>query len=421
MSKNIRLSGIRNESNTNLLKRITCLALASISLASLGACKNKENNNNPVNIPTTSIETQTPTPESTPIEIVIETPAPVEFSYESVFSEIFSNEELAKLYPEIEDYDKERERIYSNISRIEDFEFYQLTEEEQSFIKEAQLGNIDVSEESKVKEVLTKILAKDPHVFDDIDNEVKLDNRARILISEIEAQNAEVKDPRIYIDPELLKSDTVFEEARDILIGNNCGKVKEANVKTAHISALANINANYFTGVIEPDYKKGKWRGNYITFNFYKYLLDGSEGQKFAKTLNEYNVKLFNSEKKDVKKNLKEFASQILQVLLVYDTLELPGGIDNLDSKMYRAIIYDYCTYYVIWSINRIEPNYSYIVPKEFAERFRLSKTKVKYKYLFPIIETYKNREDVYSEAFRELAAAQSKYRDGVSLVLENK
>ncbi len=408
MSKNaqkrIRIKRVKTYSDTNWLKRIVYLALASISLISLSACKN-QGNNNPIVIPTSPIETPAESPEPTPTEIVIETPTPTEFSYESVFSEIFSDEELSKLYPSIEDFDKERERIYSNISRIEDFEFYQLTEEEQTFIKDAQLGNIQESDQEKLTEVLTKTLQNDPYVFDDVDNEVKIDNRVNdIMLEEYKKINVDTSsDPRHY------------DSTKEILTVCNCGNIENGNTDEPNIiydiNASTNFNMNYFYNTVLLDYKSNNWRGNYNVFDFSKFLLDGSEGQKIAKKLYEANVKFFNTEKKDVKNGLQELFDESMNILIVNDALGIQGGINSLNSKMHYAIIYRYCNYTLFTIPLEMNPNIIYNASNEFAEKVGLMNSELSLKDIENIMEQYLGSiKIVYTNAFAELEESQEKY-----------
>ena len=112
------------------MKKISLL-LAFVMLLSFAACAAPAAE---TTLAAPQTETPAATPEMTPEPTPEPTPTPVPFSYEIVFSEIFSDEALAELYPDNEDYDRERARISANIARIEDFEFYELTEEEQKFI-----------------------------------------------------------------------------------------------------------------------------------------------------------------------------------------------------------------------------------------------------------------------------------------------
>ncbi len=158
------------------LRRIICYALAFSLLLTLGSCQSAgqeaadDGTSSPVQTPAA-----TPTPTPAP------TPEPTPFSYDNVFGEVFSDEALSALYPDIEDYEKERTRISGNIARIEDFEFYELSAEQQEFVKLAQQGDIDGSSAEELREVLTKIYEKDPYVFDDVDNVLKIDNRVDII------------------------------------------------------------------------------------------------------------------------------------------------------------------------------------------------------------------------------------------------
>jgi len=357
---------------------------------------------------------ETPRPEPTPEP----TPTPVPFSYENVFSEIFSDEALSALYPDIEDYDKERARVSANIARIEDFEFYELTEEEQEFIKEAQLGNIDSSQERKLREVLTKILNNDPYVFDDVDNEVKLENRVISIASDMERMNEDTVRPGFYEEPATFRpgtteGDILYNDLRSALKGNNCGYLEKIDYKTVFIFADSNISFNYVYKSVLPNIENDVWREDYFVFDCSKFLLDGSDGHILAKKLYKANGKFLTSKKENFEENLREFVDYALRVLLINDVLGEPDGISSLNSKMHKAVLYDYCLYYVIKLVNRyINPNYTYIVPKEFAEIVG-TKTKLKYDDLRDdnLREVLKkcnlDEVDVYMDAFEEIEFAQ--------------
>lgn len=400
----MRKVGIRKGNISIWFRRVICLALASLSLITLNGCKNKENENvEDTPTPPTISEVVTPTPT----EIVVETPTPIAFSYEDVFNETFSDEELSKLYPDIQDFNKERERIYSNISRIEDFEFYGLTEEEQISIKDAQLNNLQTNE-IEIREVLTKILQNDPYVFDDVDNEVKIDNRIKIIIPKMkEIHTKTTEDLSVY------DSETSYESIKNALLSSNCGKYENPSIESVYIDAGKNVNKNYFYEFVLPDYKNNDWKGNYIAFDFSILLLDGSNGEKIAKELYNANEKFYKSDKKDVKKSLKEFENECIGVLLANDVLNKPNGISSASTRMHYAIIYSFCVNVLHFVSGEMRPNDKFTIPKECAEKLGLSKTKFSLNEIKDLLCTYLGSgPTIDNQAIEELIQAQIKYEN---------
>lgn len=388
------------------IRRIVYLALAALSLTFLAACK--KDNKNEVILPSTTIEIPTEEPSATPVETIVEvtpTVAPVEFSYEKQFKKVFSDEALSQFYPNIQDFETERTRIFNNISRIEDFEYYGLTEEEQVFIKAAQLGNIQESDQLKLTEILIKILQNDPYVFDDVDNEVKIDNRVDKMMKFYEILGFDISDQYNVYEP----------LEKEALIVCNCGNLEGIDTDISNIlyniDAGLNINQSYYYKYVLPDFNKNNWQGNYGVFDFSKYLLDGSEGQKIAKKLYEANVKIFSSNKEDLGNNLKETVDVCLNILFLNDALGNPGGINSVDSKVHKTIIYTYSLYMLFSIVHTMEPSNTYSVSDECIESLGLLNPEISVYEIKTLVEKYIGNEDfIYSEAFKELEEAQIKY-----------
>ncbi|MFA5676338.1 MAG: hypothetical protein WDA65_07420 [Christensenellales bacterium] len=379
------------------MKKLLSIILAALMLLSFAFCGTPAAQTTPASSPVrTPVATPEPTPELTP------TP----FGYENVFSEIFSDTALSELYPDVVDFEKERTRISGNISRIEDFEFYELTDEEQEFIKLAQQGNTDESGAEELSEVLAKIYEKDPHVFDDVDNEVKVDNRINNLIPDLKKVNVDTSDPRYY------------ESTKGVLLACNCGNIENISAETANITAGTNINKNYFYTTIVPDYKNKSWKGNYNVFDFYKLFLDGSEGQKIARKLFEANVKFFSGEKENLDKGLKELVEEYLHTFLINDALQKPGGISGVDSKVHYCVLYQYCLYIFYSVAGELKQSNIYIVPDEYAESIGLLTTELALSDIQLIIrKVFDSEESIDFSAFDELERAQlEKYGNTVHI-----
>lgn len=390
------------------MKKLLSIILAAVMLLSFASCGTPAAQTTPASSP---VRTPVATPEPTP------EPTPTPFSYENVFSEIFSDEALSALYPGIEDCEKERTRISGNISRIEDFEFYELTDEEQEFIKLAQQGSIDESNEAELREVLTKIYEKDPYVFDDVDNEVKLDNRTNNILPDL----IKVNEDR----PESIN----YGVLKNVLIIYNCGNMENFIIKDPasrtngtfiilNLDYSINLNKNYFYTTIVPDYKNKSWKGNYNVFDFYKLFLDGSEGQKIARKLFEANVKFFSGEKENLDKGLKELVEEYLHTFLINDALQKPGGISGVDSKVHYCVLYQYCLYIFHSVAGELKQSNIYIVPDEYAESIGLLTTELALSDIQLIIrKVFDSEESIDFSAFDELERAQlEKYGNTVHI-----
>lgn len=339
------------------MKKALIFLLAIAMLLSFAACHTAPAKKTPLPTPeATSEPTPSPAPE----------PTPELFSYENVFGEIFSDEALSVLYPGIEDYEKERTRISGNIARIEDFEFYELTAEQQEFIKQTQQGNTDESNEAELREVLSKIYEKDPYVFDDVDNEVKIDNRVNHILTDLKQVNIDASGPEYY-DP--IKESLIVCNYGNI---ENCHTDEERIIFDINVSTT--VNENYFIRTVLPDYQNNTWKGNYSVFDSSQFLLDGSQGQKLYKKLIEANVKFYNSEKEDIKNSLTELVGECVNLLLVNDALQRPGGIGSLDSRMHYVVVYKYAYFLLVTPTNRMDINITCDVPDECVEQLGLRK-----------------------------------------------
>jgi hypothetical protein len=254
--------------------------------------------------------------------------------------------------------------------------------EEQEFIKQAQQGDINESSADELQEVLAKIYEKDPYVFDDVDNEVKIDNRIESVILESAKINITISSPEQH------------DEVREILTVCNCGNIENVSAEEAKIiydmNAGTNANEFYFSKIVLPDYKSNNWKGNYNNvFDFSKFLLDGSQGQKIAKKIYQANVTFFNSEKEDVEEGLKTFISECLNVLLVNDALQKPDGINSVNSLVHYNVIYRYCDYIIFFMPLEMELNNVYSFPDEYAQKVGISNSELSFGVVQDILERY--------------------------------
>ncbi len=366
---NQEIKVIRKKGNYDIhpLRRIVYLALASLSLLSLSACKGN-NQNTPSNTPTTPTETSipspTPTTEVTPTPTIVVTPIPVEFSFENVFNEIFSDQELSKIYSSIEDFEKERTRIYNNITRIEDFDFYELEDKEEEFIKEAQKGNIEETDEIELREVLKKILENDPYVFDDVDSDIKLNNRASLILQNLIDSGHDFEENPIGLN-------TIIEVLK---LCNGGNFYKDNNLKEQRI----NVNFRFASSVnswlyinFENDYKKNKLKGNYKIVPNYLIVLDGSEAEKTIKEYYyEFEAKLLKcKKKKDANKIIEEMTNKVMNDLIISTSVGSKDSINNIKSDVHRYIVYFYFDYLLLRRVtSRINPNFVYVFPKEYVK-----------------------------------------------------
>ncbi len=146
--------------------------------------------------------------------------------------------------------------------------------------------------------------------------------------------------------------------------------------------------------------------------------MDGSDGQKIARKLYEANLKFLNCDKKDVENGLTEIVGECLDILLINDAAQKPGGINSIDSKMHRAVIYNYCRYIFINISSEMKPNNKYSIPNEYAESIGLLKTKVSVNDIDMIlIKYFGNYKTKYNNAFEELERIQlEKYGNRVEI-----
>ncbi len=400
----LRIKSYHKKGNsTSTIRRIIYLALAALSLGFFSSCKNNDEDIDVSIEPSVTIEIPTLTPEPTPTETIIEViptpkPTPIEFSYENVFKEIFNDAAILNLYPDIYDFEAERTRIFNNISKIEDFEFYDLTEEEQIFIKEAQLGNIQESDKEKLIEIFTKILQNDPNVFDDVYNDIKINNRTNILM-----QKYNDFQDRYNIDFPM--DELTFSE---VIKACNGAQFEPSTKSALTLFKLTNMYNEYIYDKVLSDYQNNNWTGDYDVIPVYLTLLDGSEGQKLSKEYYALEQKLLTSNKKNTQDVAYQFLNKIVYDLYIAEQLGEPGsGLFNLDSNIHIYIIYrnlEFIFSYPTWNMTK---NLTYYFPEEYVVLMNLPISKIKIKEMTPFFAPYSQSNDLKSKALEEFNEAQ--------------
>lgn len=229
--------------------------------------------------------------------------------------------------------------------------------------KSGESSNQDVTveipnEEENVKEnFVVETPVYDVNVFDDINDEEKVYNRAEKILAGLEASGIE--------------HNWKIEDIEWLLKVFNAGiidKVDETEVRFAYDILAELIMKNIFNPANE--YVKNNWQGNYKAFDFSMFLLDGSDGQKLAETVYENFNNIYTSDESKVEENSTPLMEHIVETEDLKGFLGGPS-VSRLRLKLHTAFNITY-NRVALTFLGTKSPNTTYTypadLPKEICE-----------------------------------------------------